>query len=96
MNSVFQARCHPLKPPGPSADVTLFRQQQQQFSDDQTFAGDKAYQGAPRTRTPHKKPKGGALSEAQVEANRIFAGERIVMGACHLLRRKMRMKKTCF
>jgi hypothetical protein len=75
----------PVAPPGPSADVTLFRQQQQQFSDDQTFAGDKAYQGAPRTRTPHKKPKGRALSEAQVEANRIFAGERIVIE--HLMRR---------
>ncbi|MGG6269172.1 transposase family protein [Leptolyngbya sp. AN03gr2] len=42
--------------PGPSADVTLFRQQQSQFQQMQTFAGDKAYQGADRTRTPHKKP----------------------------------------
>ncbi len=43
------------------------------------FAGDKAYQGADRTRTPHKKPKGRELSEAQTETNRIFAGERIVI-----------------
>jgi hypothetical protein len=70
--------------PGPSADVTLFRQQQSQFSETQTFAGDKAYQGAERTRTPHKKPKGRELSEAQSEANRIFAGERIVIE--HLMR----------
>lgn len=70
--------------PGPSADVTLFRQQQPQFSETQTFAGDKAYQGAARTRTPHKKPKGRELSQAQTEANRIFAGERIVIE--HLMR----------
>ncbi|BAY59929.1 hypothetical protein NIES2135_68060 (plasmid) [Leptolyngbya boryana NIES-2135] len=70
--------------PGPSADVTLFRQQQSQFRDTQTFAGDKAYQGADRTRTPHKKPKGRELSEAQTEANRMFAGKRIVIE--HLMR----------
>ncbi|WNZ46461.1 transposase family protein [Leptolyngbya boryana CZ1] len=58
--------------PGPSADVTLFRQQQSRFRTQQTFAGDKAYQGADRTRTPHKKPKGRELSEAQTEANRIL------------------------
>jgi hypothetical protein len=70
--------------PGPSADVTVFRQQQPQFSPHQTFAGDKAYQGAERTRTPHKKPKRRELNEAQREANRIFAGERIVIE--HLMR----------
>ncbi|WP_315874326.1 MULTISPECIES: transposase family protein [Leptolyngbya] len=70
--------------PGPSADITLFRQQQSQFQDVQTFAGDKAYQGADRTRTPHKKPKGRELSEAQTQANRIFAGERILIE--HLMR----------
>lgn len=70
--------------PGPSADITLFRQQQSQFQDVQTFAGDKAYQGADRTRTPHKKPKGRELSEAQTQANCIFAGERIVIE--HLMR----------
>jgi hypothetical protein len=70
--------------PGPSADVTLFRQQQSQFRTEQTYAGDKAYQGAARTRAPHKKPKGRELSEAQTEANRIFAGERIVIE--HLMR----------
>ncbi|MCU0552675.1 MAG: transposase [Leptolyngbya sp. Prado105] len=70
--------------PGPSADVTLFRQQQSQFQQTQTFAGDKAYQGADRTRTPHKKPRGRELSEPQIEANRVFAGERIVIE--HLMR----------
>ena len=70
--------------PGRSADVTLFRQQQSQFQQTQTFAGDKAYQGADRTRTPHKKPKGRELSEAKTQANRVFAGERIVIE--HLMR----------
>jgi hypothetical protein len=67
--------------PGLSADVTLFRQQQPQ----QTFAGDKAYQGAQRTRTPHKKPRGQELSQENVESTRVFAGERIVIE--HLIRR---------
>ncbi|MGG6270325.1 transposase [Leptolyngbya sp. AN10] len=70
--------------PGPKADIRLFQQQQSQFRTTQTFAGDKAYQGAERTRTPHKKPRGRELSEAQTEANRIFAGERIVIE--HLMR----------
>lgn len=38
--------------PGPSADVTLFRQQQSQFRTEQTYAGDKAYQAPePRIRS---------------------------------------------
>lgn len=41
---------------------------------------DKAYSGAAKpTRTPHKKPKGGELSEAQKETNRQISSERIVV-----------------
>jgi len=41
---------------------------------------DKAYVGADKpTQTPHKKPKGGELSEAEKEANRQISRERIVV-----------------
>ncbi len=41
---------------GPEADVNLLRKQQQNFSEQQNFTGDKAYIGAERTTTPKKKP----------------------------------------
>lgn len=63
--------------PGPTADVTLLRGQQARFSAQQRFKGDKAYIGAERTSTPHKKPKGKALSEQQRAENRTFAQNRI-------------------
>jgi hypothetical protein len=69
---------------GPEADVNLLRQQQAQFDPGQGFGGDKAYQGAPRTRTPHKKPRNGTLGETEREENRTFAKERI--GIEHLIR----------
>ena len=40
---------------GPEADVNLLREQQANFSNKQTFTGDKAYIGAERTTTPQKK-----------------------------------------
>ncbi len=40
---------------GPEADVNLLREQQANFSEKQSFAGDKAYLGAERTKTPQKK-----------------------------------------
>ncbi len=39
---------------GPAADINLLRKQQEGFSKNQTFEGDKAYIGAERTKTPHK------------------------------------------
>ncbi len=41
---------------GPEADVNLLRKQQANFSDEQSFTGDKAYIGADRTKTPQKNP----------------------------------------
>ena len=40
---------------GPCADVNLLRKQQEGFSKTKNFEGDKAYIGAERTTTPHKK-----------------------------------------
>lgn len=69
---------------GPASDVNLLRQQQQRFSEQQGFGGDKGYVGAERTRTPHKKPRNRELNQAQREANQAFSKERIVIE--HLIR----------
>lgn len=70
--------------PGPQADVNLLRAQQPKFEAGQGFGGDKAYVGAPCTRTPHKKPRNASVPKAQRQANRAFAKRRIVIE--HLIR----------
>ena len=70
---------------GPESDITLFRVQQKNFSEQQLFAGDKAYVGEENISTPHKKPKNGELTTNQKEENRIFSGSRIFIE--HLIRR---------
>ena len=65
--------------PGPEADINLFRQQQDKFSESQQFAGDKAYVGAPRTTTPTKKPKGKELTPEQKEENKQISRRRILI-----------------
>lgn len=63
--------------PGPSADINLLRQQQTRLSAAQGFLGDKAYQGAARTKTPHKKPRGRELPCEKVAENRETSAQRI-------------------
>ena len=70
---------------GPEADINLFRQQQDKFSETQQFVGDKAYVGAARTTTPTKKPKGGELTSEQKEENKQISHRRIFIE--HLIRR---------
>ncbi len=43
--------------PGPTADINLYREQQNNFSNDQEFEGDKAYQGGQNITTPHKRKR---------------------------------------
>ncbi len=69
---------------GPSADVNLLRKQQGGFSAHQFFEGDKAYIGAERTKTPHKKPPKKELTAAQKEENKKRAQSRIYIE--HLIR----------
>lgn len=69
---------------GPEADITLLRQQQMKFDEQQRFGGDKAYVGAARTRTPHKKPRNRTLGDTERTENRAFAKARI--GIEHLIR----------
>ena len=69
---------------GPEADVNLLRKQQPNFSDEQSFKGDKAYIGADRTTTPQKKPPKRELTPEQKESNRLISKERIYVE--HLIR----------
>lgn len=64
---------------GPTADVKLYEQTPlPEALQDQPRLGDKAYVGAdPVIQTPHKKPKGGALSEAQKAENRHLSSQRV-------------------
>lgn len=71
--------------PSPTSDVNLLRQQQEKFDPTQWFQGDKAFQGAERTLTPHKKPRNQELTEAQRHDNRASARQRIYIE--HLIRR---------
>jgi 1,2-phenylacetyl-CoA epoxidase PaaB subunit len=63
--------------PGPTSDVNLLRQQQRKFDPNQQFQGDKAYVGAERTHTPHKKPRNKPLPDAHRQENRTSAKQRI-------------------
>ena len=69
---------------GPKSDISLFREQQKKFSDNQKFDGDKAYVGAENMATPHKKPRNAELTEQQKEENKLFSSSRIFIE--HLMR----------
>ncbi len=69
---------------GPAADVNLLRKQQEGFSKNQTFEGDKAYIGAERTKTPYKKPPKKELTADQKDENRKRSQQRIYIE--HLIR----------
>lgn len=70
--------------PGPTADINLFRQQQNKFHHQQGFGGDKAYQGGKNIKTPHKKKRNQELSDEQKSENQLFSSNRIFIE--HLIR----------
>lgn len=55
----------------------MFRDQQEKFEDEQTFQGDKAYQGGEKITTPQKKPRQGELTAKQKEENQKLSSHRI-------------------
>lgn len=61
---------------GPTSDISLFRTQESKFAPGQGFAGDKGYIGAENVQTPHKKPRGGDLTEQQKIENKDFSSSR--------------------
>lgn len=65
---------------GPKADLKLYEEKLlPEPITDKAVLGDKAYQSSehPEMRTPHKKPKGGELTEEQVIENRQLASQRV-------------------
>jgi len=61
---------------GPTADKRVYEQSrvQEQFAHADK-RGDLGYKGLPSVQTPHKKPRGGQLSEQQKQENRQFAAQ---------------------
>lgn len=64
--------------PGRVHDKKVYDRERVQKPPEVPAAGDSAYQGSD-LQTPHKKPRGGTLSEAQKAHNRQHASERIVV-----------------
>ncbi|WP_414574300.1 transposase [Nostoc sp. CCY 9925] len=69
---------------GPTSDISLFRSQQQKFSPQQSFKGDKGYQGGKNISTPHKKPRNRELTALQKAENKAFSSNRIFIE--HIIR----------
>lgn len=70
--------------PGPVSDISLWREQQHQFAQTQSFQGDKAYIGEVTISTPKKKPIKGKLTAEEKQENRKKAQKRIRVE--HLIR----------
>lgn len=62
---------------GPKSDISLFREQQEKFEDEQMFEGDKGYQGGENITTPQKKPRQGELTAKQKSENKKLSDKRI-------------------
>lgn len=64
---------------GPAADIKIYEQTLlPKPLANKPRLGDKAYVGAiPEIQTPHKKPKGGALTEEQKAENRQVSSQRV-------------------
>ena len=70
---------------GPTSDINLFRKQQQKFSAQQKFEGDKASIGGNNIKTPHKKPRSRELTVQQKAENKVVSSQRIFVE--HMIRR---------
>lgn len=68
---------------GPLSDKRLYEQSgvEARFPEADK-QGDLGYKGLPTVQTPHKKPRGGELTEEQRAANRQFAVERVRVEHC--------------
>jgi hypothetical protein len=63
--------------PGPKSDITLFRENRDNFDPNQKFKGDLAYKGENLIETPIKKPRNGELTIEQKEENKEFSSKRV-------------------
>ena len=63
--------------PGPKHDITLFRENRDNFDLKQKFKGDLGYEGEDLIDTPIKKPKNEKLTIEQKESNTEFSSKRV-------------------
>ncbi len=63
--------------PGPKSDITLVRENRDNFDVLQTFKGDLADRGEDLIETPIKKPKNGKLTIEQKKSNKKFSAKRV-------------------
>ncbi|MGH7998457.1 MAG: transposase [Brasilonema sp.] len=63
--------------PGPKSDITLFRENRDNFDSKQSFKGDLGYLGEDLINTPIKKPRNGQLTTDQKKENKEFSSKRV-------------------
>ena len=63
--------------PGPKSDITLFRENRDNFAPTQKFKGDLGYLGEDLITTPIKKPRNAKLTTAQKQENQEFSSKRV-------------------
>lgn len=63
--------------PGPKSDITLFRENRDNFDPKQKFKGDLGYLGEDFIATPIKKPRNGKLTIDQKQENQEFSSKRV-------------------
>ncbi|MEH1860532.1 MAG: transposase family protein [Nostoc sp.] len=63
--------------PGPKSDITLFRENRDNFDPQQKFQGDLGYLGEDLIETPIKTPRNGKLTIDQKKQNQEFSSKRV-------------------
>lgn len=63
--------------PGPKSDITMFRENRDNFDPKQSFKGDLGYLGEDAIDTPIKKPRNKELTIDQKKSNKEFSSKRI-------------------
>ncbi|MDV2997197.1 MAG: hypothetical protein N4J56_006902 [Chroococcidiopsis sp. SAG 2025] len=63
--------------PGPKSDITLFRENRDNFTPAQKIKGDLGYLGEDLIDTPIKTPRNGKLTTDQKKANQEFSSKRL-------------------
>ncbi|MHC5761048.1 transposase [Nostoc sp.] len=62
---------------GPKSDITMFRENRDNFDPKQSFKGDLGYIGEDLIDTPIKKPRNKELTTDQKKSNKIFSSKRV-------------------
>jgi len=63
--------------PGPKSDITMFRENRDNFDPKQSFKGDLGYVGEDLIDTPIKKPRNKELTTDQKKSNKAFSSKRV-------------------